>query len=350
MLAACGGICTDHAMPPLTADTPQAPAVAASMFSSTGVTSQHLEALLCMPWKQPSTPSPPQQSAQTSTASDAQSQAKISALLLQAAAPTLGLYDLSSSDLNSKRGSSGLIHKALQESDASVQAAAIVLLPVMVANTAEAAKGSARGQATVGIRLLQKGLDCLSSFLHHEDSILGVVKLALAHALGSFVSMQAVTEHRAIALCKASEALLVICRSGRTTTGKDSSTSSGKPAGGPFSFLSGLHCWPVLRQNLQALPVTGHGGASVPVKAIRSFADVLLSPGHDGPRGHAKVPHVPSLCSDSCPWRRHRQWEGVGGCGGRGGGVCNLGWRGCIEGRVQEGGSAYIDHSETCLW
>lgn len=279
-------------MTPLTADTPQTPAVAASMFASTDVTSQHLEALLCMPWDILSTTSPTQASAHSSASNDAQLQAKFGALLLQAAAPILGLHDLASSDQTNKQGSSGLIHKALQDSDASVQAAAIVLLPVMVANTAEAAKGSARGQPAVGIRLLQKGLDCLSDLLHQGASTPSVVKVALAHALGGFVSMQAVAEHRATALCKASEALLVICQTGRTTTGKDSGSSSSKPANGPFSFLSGLHCWPVLKQNLQALPVTAHGGASVPTKAIRSFADALLSPGHDGPRGLEKVPHV----------------------------------------------------------
>ena len=285
-------------MTPLTADTPQTPAVAASMFASTDVTSQHLEALLCMPWDKPSTTSPTQRSAHSTTSNDAQLQAKISALLLQAAAPVLGLHNLVSSDLNNKQGSSGLIHKALQDSDASVQAATIVLLPAMVANTAEAAKGSARGQPTVGIRLLQKGLDCLSDLIHQGGSTPGVVKVALAHALGGFVSMQAVAEHRATALCKASEALLVICQSGRTTIGKESGKSTGKPANGPFSFLSGLQCWPVLKQNLHVLLVTGHGMA-VPVKAIRSFADALLSPGHDGPGGVDKVPQLACPCSES---------------------------------------------------
>ena len=300
-------------MNPLTSDNPQTPPAAASMFASTDVTSQNLEALLCMAWQQPSTTAPTQPSAHSSTADAAQLQAKISALVLQAAAPILGVHDLTSSELSSKQGSSGLIHKALQDSDASLQAAAIVLLPVVVANTAEAAKGSARGQPIVGIRLLQKGLDCLSDVMQQGSSAPGIVKVALAHALGGFVSMQAVSEHRATALCKASEALFVICQSGRTTTGKDSSTSSGKPANGPFSFLFGLQCWPVLKQNLQALPVTGHGGASVPVKAIRSFADVLLSQGHEGPRCLEKVPYV------ACLRKSHlRRWCWRGGRGGGG--------------------------------
>ena len=292
-------------MNPLTVDTPQTPALAASMFASTDVTSEHLEALLCMPWQQHSTISPMQPSAQSSAATDARLQAKINALLLRAAAPVLGLHDLTSSDLNSKQGSSGLIHKALQDADASVQAAAVVLLPVLVANTAEAAKGSARGQQTVGTRLLQKGMDCLSGLIQQGDSTSSVTRVALAHALGGFVSMSAVSEHRATALCKATEALLVFCQSGRTSTGRDSSTSSGKPANGPFSFLSGLRCWPTLKQDLQALPVAGHGGASVTAIAVRSFADVLLSPGHDAPRGLDKVPHLACPCSESfiCRWR-----------------------------------------------
>ena len=297
VLAACGGICTDSAMTSTTGDASQTPSVAANLFASTDVTSQNLEALLCMPWQKPSTTSTPLHPAQSS-ADNAQTQAKISALLLQAAAPILGLHELTSSDLNSKQGSSALVHKALQDSDASVQAAAILLLPVIVANTAEAAKGSARGQPTVGIRLLQKGLDCLSDLVHQGGSTSGAVKLALAHALGGFVSMQAVAEHRAVALCKAAEALQVIRQSGsKSSTGKDSRTS-GKSANGPFSSSgqSGLHCWPVLKQNLQELPVTGHSGALVPVKAIRGFADALLSGGHDSPQGLEKVLHNAMSC------------------------------------------------------
>ena len=231
-----------------------------------------------------------------------QSQAKVYALLLQAAAPLLGHPELTSSDVTSKQGSGGLFHKALQDSDATVQAAAAVLLPVMVANSAEAGKGSTRGQPTVGVRLLQKGLDALSGVLsstHQGGSPSDVVQLALSHALGGFVHMQAVMEHRAVALCKAAEALLVLCQCDSTTskssTGNESratcgslglSGSSGK--GG----LSGLHCWPVLRQGLQELGVTGHAGAALPVKAIRSFADALLSPDQDGTKGLGKVTYM----------------------------------------------------------
>ena len=293
------------------------------MFASTNITSQDLEAFLGMPWhKGIPTTSTTQPLTQPTT--HPQSQAKISALLLQASAPVLGLHDLTSSDLNSKQGSSRLLHTALQDSDPLVQAAAIVLLPVMVANTAEAAKGSARGQPTVGVRLLQKGLDRLSDIMHQGNSMPDAIKLALAHSLEGFVSMQAVAEHRVTAMCNASEALLVICQCGRTnTTGKDSSTIS-KAADGWFTSLSGLHCWPAVKQqNLHALPVTGHGGASLPVKAIRSFADVLLSAGHEDPRGLAQVSRCLQNHSVGVALPHDRGGDG-GGPKGWGGGGCGL--------------------------
>lgn len=278
-----------------TADAAQTLSLAATLFGTAGVTSQDLDTLLCMPWQDwpptTSTPTPP-----AAQSHPAQSQAKTSALLLQAAAPLLGLPELTSSDLSSKQGSASLIHKALQDSDAAVQAAATVLLPVILANTAEAAKG--KGQATVGVRLLQKGLDCLSGVLNPQGGPpSGPLQLALAHALGGFVSMQAVVEHRAVALCQASTALLELHQSGSATSKNDTGKggrSSGDLASGPSGTggLSGLHCWPVLKQRVQELGVTGHGGAAVPVKAVRSFADALLSPEQDGLRGLGKVLHV----------------------------------------------------------
>lgn len=307
-----------------TGDAAPTSSVAATLFASADVTSHQLEVLLCLPWHTPpSTTSttqgePPARQSTTqgdhpavqSTTVPQLSQAKVNALLLLAAAPLLGHSDLSSSDVSSKQGSFGLFHKALQDSDASVQAAATVLLPVVVANAAEAGKGSARGHPTVGVRLLQKGLDALSGVLSsHQEGALppsGVVQLALAHALGGFVGMQVVVEHRAVALCKAAEALLVLrqCEStaSKNSTGSDSSTTS-LGEGGWLSRggLSGLHCWPVPRQGLQELGVTGHAGAALPVKAIRSFADALLSPEQDGIKGLGKVPHVAD--GWGTPWR-----------------------------------------------
>lgn len=268
-----------HAQSTGTTDTSQTGSVAASMFLSSDVTSQQLEALLCMPWQK--LPAASQDPVLQQRTAAVLTQGKINALLIQAASPLLGLSEMASTDFSSKQGSSALVNKALQDSDASVQAAAVVLLPVIVANTAEAAKGSARGQPTVGIRLLQKGLDCLLSLVPQTGSRPGIVNVALAHATDGFVNMQAVVEHKPLALCKAAAALMLFCQSdGRIS--KQSHDRDVKNVHSPSHRFSGnchvvgLNCWSDHRQSLKELPVTSHGGASVPLKAIRSLADALL--------------------------------------------------------------------------
>ena len=276
VLAAFGGACVTHAMSTGITDTSQVGAAAASMFGSSDLTSQQLEVLLCMPWRKlPAASQDPvlQKSAAALT------QGKINALLIQAASPLLGLSDMASADFGSKQGSSALVHQALQDSDASVQAAAVVLLPVIVANTAKAAKGSARGQPTVGIRLLQKGLDCLLGLVHQNGSLPGMVNVALAHAADSFVDMQSVVEHKPVALCKAAAALMLFCQCeskiSKSSRDQNGESTHGSSHGGSSSVL-GLNCWPDQRQSLKELPATSHGSAIVPLKTIKGLVDALL--------------------------------------------------------------------------
>ncbi len=271
-VSAMSGLCIQHSTNSHQADPSQAQMVAASLFATTRLSSQQLDSLLCMPWQKAS-------DAATHPASQhrtapARSPAKIATLLIQAASISLNHPDLTSADFGSKQGSSGLLHKALQDPDSSVQAAAAAVLPVIVANTAEAAKGSARGQPTVGIRLLQKGLDCLLGFLHHEAAQTGPVKTAVAFAVSGCVSMQAIVEHRPFALCKAAQGLLLIQQNKSSGSRVSSTASEGGSAN--LDGISSLDCWPVDRRNYHELPVTGHIGAAVPLKALKAFTDALL--------------------------------------------------------------------------
>jgi len=271
-VCAISGLCILHSTKSHQADPAQAQMVAASLFATTRLSSQQLDSLLCMPWQTAADAAT--QPASQQRAAPARSPAKIATLLIQAASITLNHPDLTLADFGSKQGSSGLLHKALQDPDSSVQAAAAAVLPVIVANTAEAAKGSARGQPTVGIRLLQKGLDCLLGLLHHEAAQTGPVKTAVAFAVSGCVSMQAIVEHRPFALCKAAQGLLLV-QQNKSSGSRINSTASER-ASADLDGISSLDCWPVARRNYHELPVTGHGGAAVPLKALKAFTDALL--------------------------------------------------------------------------
>ncbi len=271
-VCAISGLCFLHSTKSHQADPSQAQMVAASLFATTRLSSQQLGSLLCMPWQKASDAAT-QPASQHRTA-PARSPAKIATLLIQAASITLNHSDLTSADFGSKQGSSGLLHKALQDPDSSVQAAAAAVLPVIVANTAEAAKGSARGQPSVGIRLLQKGLDCLLGLLHHEAAQTGPVKTAVAFAVGGYVSMQAIVEHRPFALCKAAQSLLLVQQNKSSGSRINSTTNEGGSAN--LDGISSLDCWPVARHNYHELHMLGHGGAAVPLKALKAFTDALL--------------------------------------------------------------------------
>ena len=271
-VCAISGLCFLHSTKSHQADPSQAQMVTASLFATTCLSTQQLDSLLCMPWQKASDAAT--QPASQHRAAPARSPAKIATLLIQAASITLDHPDLTSAHFGSKQGSSGLLHKALQDPDSSVQAAAAAVLPVIVANTAEAAKGSARGQPTVGIRLLQKGLDCLLGLLHQEVAQIGPVKTAVAFAVSGCVSMQAIVEHRPFALCKAAQSLLLNQQNKSNSSRSSSTANEGESSN--FDGISSLDCWPVARRNYYELPVTGHGGAAVPLKALKAFTDALL--------------------------------------------------------------------------
>lgn len=248
---------------------------AAGIFASTGLSPQDLDSLLCMPWQKASDAASQHTPQHGSAAS--RSLAKINALFLQAASTVLGLAEVTATDFSSKQGDSGLMQKALQDPDRSVQAAAAVVLPVIVANTAEAAKGTARGQPIVGIRLLQKGSDSLSGLLQHPAAESALVKTSLAFAVSSMVSMQAIVEHRPVALCKAAQGLSLICqRSNRGSSSKTGSDAGSEMGLNDTGSISGLDCWPIDQRAYSQLTVTGHGGAFVPLKALKRFTDALL--------------------------------------------------------------------------
>lgn len=272
-VSAFSGLCIQLARGLHTTDAPQpqAHAKAASVFASTSLSCQQLKCLLEMPWQKAASTAIPFAS-QSSTAPGS-SQAKIATLLIQATAAVLGFAELSSADFSSKQDNSGFLHRALLDSDNSVQAAAALVLPVIVANTAEAAKGSARGQPSVGIRLLEKGMDCLSALLHGEAAQTGLIRTAVASGFAGFVSMQAVVEHRLFALCKAAQGLMMVLQTSNDSR-ISSSSSDGRVA--QHDCISGLDCWLTERRQYHELRVTGHGGATVPLKALKGFADALL--------------------------------------------------------------------------
>lgn len=270
-VSAFSGLCIQLARGLQTHHAPQAHAKAASMFASTSLSCQQFKCLLELPWqKAASTPIP--FASQSSTAPGC-FQAKIATLLIRASAAVLGYPELSSADFSSKQDISGFLHRALLDSDSSVQAAAAFVLPVIVANTAEAAKGNARGQPSVGIRLLEKGLDCLSGLLHGEAAQTGLIRTAVAFGFAGFVSMQAVVEHRLFALCKAAQGLVMAVQKSNNSRISGSS-SDGKVT--QHDGISGLDCWPTDRRQYHELRVTGHGGATVPLKALKGFTDALL--------------------------------------------------------------------------
>ena len=270
-VSAFSGLCVQLARGLHTNDASQAHAKAASVFASTSLSCQQFKCLLELPWQKAASTAIPSAS-QSSTAPGC-SQAKIATLLIQASAAVHGFPELSSADFSSKQDNSGFLHRALLDSDNSVQAAAALMLPVIVANTAEAAKGNARGQPSVGIRLLEKGLDCLSGLMHGEAAQTGLIRTAVAFGFAGFVSMQAVVEHRLFALCKAAQGLMMVLQKNNDSR-ISSSSSDGRVT--QHDGISGLECWPTDRLKYHELRVTGHGGATVPLKALKGFTDALL--------------------------------------------------------------------------
>ena len=281
VVCALGGLCIQHAQGPVATDLSKSTLQAANLFASTSMSGQQLDCLLCMPWKQAS-PAVSHPTLQHSPV-PARSQAKISSLLIQSASTVLGFPELTPAGFSSRQGSSGVVHTALQDSSSLVQAAAAAVLPVLVANAAEAVKGSTRGRPSVGIRLLQKGLDSLSGLLHHEGAESSLVKTPLAFAVGGLVSMQAIIDHRTMALCKTAQSLVMTYQN---SNGSRRSSSSNASSGASTTrnerdffcnnSISGLDCWPLDQRNYKELPVTAHGGALVPLKALRTFTDALL--------------------------------------------------------------------------
>lgn len=254
-------------------------------LTSSKVTSQQLKALISMPWAGSAASAGPSQlfassqrpgSSQNQTS--ATTQAQVSALLILAAAPVLGFPGLASTDFSSKAMPHGMVHKALQRPQASVQAAATILLPVIIANTAEAAQSSARGQATVGIRLLQKGLDCLAGLASAEGQSKEAgakIRAGVGFALEGFVSMQHVMEHRLPALCQAVKGLLYSCRGRRQQLPPGSAGENSADGGCEHASLL---CWPpVVFEKLSQLPVKGRGGAAVPDKALQALTTALTA-------------------------------------------------------------------------
>ena len=300
VVAAFAGTCVAQAM--AAADDREQCLLAAQLFASSKLSSAQMQALVSMPWLGSSLASGSSQlfaSSQHTTSSQLQAatlnRAKVDALLIQTACPVLGFPDLASSDFSSKLGSHGVIHKALQHPQASVQAAAAVLLPMTIANTARAAQTSSRGYAIVGIRLLQKGLDTLLSVLGTDSQSSKTshakVKAAAAFAMGSFVSMQHVIEHRLPALSLAVKHLLFLSpNKGSAQFGADAASDSNAASGA----CNGLLCWPPCPvDKLSDLPTISRGGAVIPDKVLHTLTKILML---GGAPAHQQVGYVTCFC------------------------------------------------------
>lgn len=302
LVVAFAGACVAQAMH--AGDDKEQCVLAVKLFASSNISSTQLTTLVSMPWlgspsgstqlfaaSQQTTPSQPQTAVLN--------QARIDSQLLQAAAPVLGFPELASADFSNKQGPHGIVHKALQAPQASVQAAAAVLLPLNVANTAKAAQASSRGHATVGIRLLQKSLDCLLSIVgadSQRSSRTGTnakIKSGVAFALEGFVSLQHVVEHRLVALSLAAKHLLFLSPCKGTQFDADAASDSNLAS----AACNGLLCWPPWPvEKLTQLPVTGHGGAAVSDKVLQSLVKVFMS---DNAAAHQQVSTLYCLCTPS---------------------------------------------------
>lgn len=282
MVTAFAGTCTAQAT--AAGDERNQSLAAARLFGSCQATGAQFQKLVSMPWLHSSTTSGAAQlfaASQLTSSNQPQTavsnQAKVNALLLQAALPLLGFPELASADFSGKQGLQGNFHRALQHSQATVQAAAVALLPLVMANSATASQTASRGHATVGSRLLQKGLDTLTGEIDvdsHSNKATSKIKLASAFALQSLVSMQHVMEHRLTALLLVVKYLLYLSPGKGSSQPSSDSTASSQTA----ALCDGLLYWPPCPiARLTQLSVKGHGGATVPEKAIQKLTAVLLT-------------------------------------------------------------------------
>lgn len=282
LVTAFAGTCIAQAT--AMAEEKQESVTASKYFASCKSTSSQLQCLISRPWLGSSASSASAQlfaSSQQTHASQPQTavlnQAKVNALLLQAALPVLGFPELASPDFGSKQGLQGNFHKALHHDQATVQAAAAVLLPVIMANTATAAQTSSRGHATIGSRLLQKGLDSLLATLSTDShgkkaACHASIKSAAPFALQSLVSMQHVIEHRLPALSLAVKHLLFLSPSKGSNHFVCEDAADSKTT----DLCVGLLCWPPCPVAKLSQLSFKHGGAVAPEKAIQSLAEILV--------------------------------------------------------------------------
>ena len=203
--------------------------------------------LLLVPW----TPTEPVGKDCTAAQQAAQQQlitaAKLHALVAEAAACVLGQLPLGFAAVGSRDAPAAALNNALQDPEPAVAAAAALLVPLALVQTATLSKQKAA--APVGSKLLQRGVSMLQGLLPIAKP---VVDAAVARALGGLVDIQLAVEHPSSALPAA-----VICIAAQQST-------AGAPVAESLAAWAGCQSQPASTEAASQ--------AALPVQALEGLA------------------------------------------------------------------------------
>ena len=164
--------------------------------------------LLLMPWTPAGAAGRDSTAAQQATQQQLTTAAKLHALVAEAAVCVLGQFPLGFAAVGSRDAPAAALNNALQDPEPAVAAAAALLVPLALAQTAALSKQKAA--APVGSKLMQRGVSMLQGLLPMAKP---AVDAAVAKALGGLVDIQLAVEHPRSALAAA-----VICIAAQQNT------------------------------------------------------------------------------------------------------------------------------------
>ena len=231
--------------------TSQTPA-AQQLFQDAKLGTDGMRQLLLMPWTLPGAAAKDCTAAQQAAQQQLTTAAKLHALVAEAAVCVLGQFSLGFAAVGSRDAPAAALNSALQDPDPAVAAAAALLVPLALAQTA--ARGKQKAAAPVGSKLLQKGVSMLQGLLPMTKP---AVDAAVARALGGLVDIQFAVEHPRSALAAA-----VICIAAQQST-----------AGAPLA--ESLAVW----AGCQSQPASTEAAlqAALPVQALEGLARLQIA-------------------------------------------------------------------------
>lgn len=259
-LSSFAALCCQRKASTATSQTPGAQ----QLFQDAKLGADGLRQLLLMPWTLTGAAAEDCTAAQQATQQQLTTAAKLHALVAEAAVCVLGRYPLGFAAVGSRDAPASALNNALQDPEPAVAAAAALLVPLALAQTAALSRQKAA--APVGSKLLQRGVSMLQGLLPMAKP---AVDAAVARALGGLVDIQLAVEHPRSALAAA-----VICVAAQQST-----------ANAPVA--ESLAAW----AGCQSLPASTESTAqaALPVQALEGLARLQ----------NADAP----LSVQVCPWQ-----------------------------------------------